>query len=342
MARNVPRTRTLAACCILMLLLPGLWNVAVAKWQHTRNPVPGAFYAIDGRQMHINCSGHGSPTVVIEAGAGADSFGWQGIQTRLSPITHVCTYDRAGHGWSEPRSTPHDAEATARELHALLDAAGVQRPLVLSGHSAGGLFVREYAREFPAEVSGVVLIDSSSPQQIDEIPGWRASYESDKRELVKQIRWEKLRVWSGWERITGNCHNPPSPELAYLAQQYDAKMCRPEYVGGDDSEFPYFEEICRQAGRLKTFGNVPLLVISKDPNRKREGLTQSQIDEIPIWEKEQEELKALSPLSWRVIAKDSGHAVHHDRPEVIAKGIYQLIGYLRGGPAPPFGTTSVQ
>jgi pimeloyl-ACP methyl ester carboxylesterase len=336
------QARLLAARCLLLLLALSLWNLAVTKWQHAHNPVPGTFYSVDGRQMHLYCSGAGSPTILIEAGAGADWLGWQGVQPQLSQVTRVCTYDRAGHGWSEPRAGPRDAEAIARELHTLLDQAGVRRPLVLTGHSAGGLYVREYAREFPAEVAGVVLIDSSSPQQIDELPGWRASYEADKRDARRQLRWEELRVWSGWERLMGRCRNTPSPELQHLAGQYDAKMCRPEYVGGEDSEFMDFETTCKQAERLTSFGNIPLLIISKDTELRKDGMTARAIAEMPVWAREQEALKSLSPLSWRVIARGSGHAVHHDRLDVIVAEMMRLIGYLREGPAPPFGSTAIE
>ena len=103
-----------------------------------------------------------------------------------------------GMAGENPARRPRDAETIVRELHALLDQAGVQRPLVLAGHSFGGLLVREYAREFPAEMAGAVMIDSSSPQQLDELPGERASYEQDKRDFARQLFWEKVRVWSGW------------------------------------------------------------------------------------------------------------------------------------------------
>jgi len=332
----------LAGFCLLLLLALSLWNLAATKWQHARNPVPGNFYSIEGRQMHVFCSGTGSPTIIIEAGASANSLGWQGLQTQLSPLTRVCTYDRAGHGWSEPRSGPRDAQTIVRELHALLDRAGVRRPLVLAGHSAGGLYVREYAREFPMEVAGVVLIDSSSPQQIDELPGWRQSYEADKHDFERQLRWEKLRVWSGWERLMGNCHDTPSKELQYLAGQYNAEMCRPEYVGGEDSEFIYFETTCKQAARLTSFGNVPPLILSQDPDRQSKGMKANDIAELPVWAREQERLQSLSPLSWRVIARGSGHGVQHDRLDVVVAELTRLVAYLRGGPAPPYGTTAIE
>lgn len=332
----------LMGSCLLLFLALALWNLAVTQWQHAHNPPSGNFYPVDGRQMHVICSGTGSPTVIIEAGAGSNSLGWQAVQPQLSQLTRVCTYDRSGHGWSEPRSGPRDAETIVHELHALLNQTSVERPLVLTGHSAGGLYVREYAREFPAEVSGVVLIDSSSPRQIDDLPGWRQTYESDKRDFARQLHWEQLRVWSGWERLRGRCHDQPSPELQHLTGQYDAEMCRPEYVGGDDAEFLYFETTCQQAARLMSFGNLPLLILSQDPDRPKRSMTPNAIAGLAVWAHEQEALKSLSPLSWRVIARGSGHGVHHDRLDLVITEMTRLILYLRGGPAPPFGTTIIE
>jgi pimeloyl-ACP methyl ester carboxylesterase len=341
-AKMVRTIGILAGSCLLLLLALSLWNLAVTKWQHAHNPPPGNLYSVDGRQMHVYCSGVGSPTVVMEAGASSAWLTWRRLQPELSQLTRVCTYDRGGHGWSEPRSGPRDAETITRELHALLEQAGVQRPFVLAGHSAGGLYVREYAREFSTELAGIVLIDSSSPQQIDELPGWRQSYEADRHDFVHQLQWEELRVWSGWERLMGRCRVAPSKELEHFVGQFNAMMCRPAYVGGDDSEFMYFETTCKEAARLTGFGNVPLLIISQDPDRRREGMTANAIAQLPVWAQEQEKSKSLSPLSWRVIARGSGHMVQHERLDVVVAEITLLIRYLRGGPAPPFGSTVIE
>jgi pimeloyl-ACP methyl ester carboxylesterase len=192
-----------AAICVLLLLALTLWSLAMAKWQHARNPVPGNFYTVEGLQMHIDCSGSGSPAVVLEAGSSAPWSLWRKVQPEVSQITRVCSYDRAGHGWSEPRKGPRDAETIVRELHSLLDKAGVKRPFILAGHSAGGLYVREYAREFPSDLAGASLIESSSPRQIDELPGFRAGYEKDKEGAKRELWDDRLRVWSGWERLLG-------------------------------------------------------------------------------------------------------------------------------------------
>ena len=330
-----------AAICVFLLLALSLWNLAAAKWQHERNPVPGSFYAVEGLQMHIDCSGTGSPAVVMEAAASAPWSLWRKVQPELSQITRVCSYDRAGHGWSEPREGPRDAETIVRELHSLLDKAKVKRPFVLAGHSAGGLYVREYAREFPTDVAGVALIDSSSPRQIDELPGFRASYEEDKQDAKRELWEDRLRVWSGWQRLLGRCQ-VLAKDFPGWAGQYNAMACRPDYVDTDESELNYFEESSKQAGRLTSFGHLPLLVITRDPDLRKEGMTPRGIAQIPVWEGEQEASKSLSPLSWRVVARNSGHMVPLDRPDVIIAEITHLIDYLRGGPAPPFGSTATK
>jgi pimeloyl-ACP methyl ester carboxylesterase len=210
----------------------------------------------------------------------------------------------------------------------LLDQAGVERPFIYGSESAGGLYVREYAREYPAEIAGVALIESSSPGQIDELPGWRADYEKDKREAQRALWKDRLLVWSGWERLLGNCSNGPN-----------AVDCRPAYVDMDQNELPYFEESSREAGRLKSFGSVPLLIITKDTASGHEKTAQDAAQDV-VWAKEQEASKGLSPLSWSVIARGSGHIVPIDRPDVVVAEITRLTGYLRGGPVPPFGATA--
>lgn len=222
------------AICLLLLLTLSLWNLTAAKWQHERNPVPGNFYTVDGLRMHIDCSGTGSPAVVMEAAASAPWALWRKVQPELSRITQVCSYDRAGHGWSDPRKGPRDAETIVQELHSLLDKAGVKRPLVLAGHSAGGLYVREYAREFPGEVAGIALIESSSPRQIDELPGFRVAYEEDKRDAKRELWNDRLRIWSGWERLLGHC-SVPAKDFPGRAGQYNAMACRPDYVDTDET-----------------------------------------------------------------------------------------------------------
>lgn len=331
----------IAASFVILLVSLAAWNASAAGWQHYRNPVPGEFHVVTGYQMHIDCRGTGSPTVVLEAAASAPWSEWRKVQPELSRITRICSYDRAGHGWSEPRPGNRDAATIVRELHSLLDAAGIRPPLVLVGHSAGGLYIREYAREFASEVSAVGLIESSSPNQLQELPGARASYEEDKREQWRQLWEDRLRVWSGWQRLVGGCSVSANDYPGWKGQ-YDAMSCRPGYVDTDDTELNDFGASCEQAARLTSFGAIPLLVISRDPDLRRPGISPRAVAQQPVWEHEQEQLKSLSPRSWRVIARNSGHMVPLDRPDVVIGQLNLLLGYLRGVSAPHFGTTTTE
>jgi pimeloyl-ACP methyl ester carboxylesterase/MFS family permease len=329
----------LGGACLLLLLPLSAWNLEMTEWQHMHNPAPGDFYSVEGRQMHLYCSGAGSPTIVIEAGLGNDWLNAQEVQPELSRLTRVCTYDRSGLGWSEPRSGPRDAATIARQLHALLDAAGVQRPLVLTGHSGGGIYVREFASEFPAEVVGVVLVDSASPQQFEELPGFRDSYEEFVRSAPGKLRWKKLRVWSGLQRLAGRCQGRPPEDLKDMAAQYDAEKCRTDYEGGDAGEYVDFAEAAKQVAHHTTLGGKPLLILSEDPDRRTEETSSAEVAVFQAWDREQEALKSLSPMSWRVIARGSAHGIYQARPDAVVAEMSRLIVYLRGGPAPEFGST---
>src|SRR3990172_2738206 len=123
-------------------------------------PAPGKLVDVGGYRLHINCQGQGSPTVVIEAGAADCSLSWGQVQREVARFTRVCTYDRAGLGWSERSPQPRTAHNLVEDLHTLLARSGVEPPYVLVGHSLGGLFVRLYAHEHPDQVAGMVLVDA--------------------------------------------------------------------------------------------------------------------------------------------------------------------------------------
>ena len=126
-------------------------------------PMPGQLIDVGGHRLHLNCTGSGSPTVVLEPGGGGMSsdLGW--ITPAVARDTRVCVYDRAGRGWSEPADTPQDAAQIATDLHTLLQRGHVPGPYVLAGHSFGGLYVLTFAARYPDEVAGMVLVDSTAP-----------------------------------------------------------------------------------------------------------------------------------------------------------------------------------
>jgi len=185
------------------------------------------------------------------------------------------------------------------------------------------------------------MLEASSPQQIDDLPGWRTSWEQDKLDRKRTLWRDRLREWSGWDRLTGNCHVALSDQDKTFSGQYQAMQCRPGYVDADESELPDFDTSLKQAADLHGFGPIPLLVISRDPS-KDPADSLEQVDSTQIWQKEQEDSKHLSPSSWRVIANGSRHMVPLDRPDLVVSQLTLLVNDVRTGQAPNYGTTSAK
>ena len=123
----------------------------------------GQLIDVGGHRLHLNCTGSGSPTVVLQPGGGDFSSVMAWIAPAVAADTRVCVYDRAGRGWSEPADSPQDATQIATDLHTLLQRGNVPGPYVLAGHSFGGLYVLTHADRYPDDVAGMVLIDSTNP-----------------------------------------------------------------------------------------------------------------------------------------------------------------------------------
>jgi len=306
-------------------------NLAIGAILRARHPVPGAFYNVDGRPMHLYCTGQGAPTVILESGGGDDWIYWQKVQPDLSRTTRVCSYDRAGLGWSAHQPGPRDATNIARQLHTLLQQAGESNALVMVGASAGGFYIREFVSLHPAQAAGVVFVDSSVPDQFTAIPG------SGDREAVLARRFhEALIEWlqnaSGWARLTGRCAGDLERGLEAYADYARANACR-SYPTSALGEWNSFWDAGAQAARAHCCGTLPVLVISQDPDRPKPGWTADAIAVQPIWNALQEQLKKLSPNSRRVIARDSAHHVTIDRPDVVVAGIRGIVQQIRTGVA---------
>ena len=128
-------------------------------------------------RLHMYETGTGSPAVVLEAGIAGSSLGWAIVQPEIASFTRVCSYDRAGLGWSEISATPRTLEGMVSELGGLLSAAGIPPPYILVGHSFGGLVIRAFAHLRPQEVAGLVFVDPVS------LESWASCEENEARRL---------------------------------------------------------------------------------------------------------------------------------------------------------------
>jgi pimeloyl-ACP methyl ester carboxylesterase len=130
-----------------------------------RFPAPGRLLDLGGHKLHLYERGSGSPTVILESGISASSLNWRRVQDAVAQFARVCSYDRAGLGWSELCDQPCTPESLARQLHTLLQAAEIPPPYILVGHSFGALVARAFANTYADEVSGVILVDPLDPRE---------------------------------------------------------------------------------------------------------------------------------------------------------------------------------
>jgi pimeloyl-ACP methyl ester carboxylesterase len=155
---------SLAGLCLatVSLAITGALYERIGRWRDAqRFPQRGHFVQAGSIRMNIDCRGQDPPTVLLESGSGGPSVDWLMVQPEVAKFSRVCSYDRAGYGWSDSGPEPRSSLQIAHELKQLLQAAGEKGPYVLVGHSMGGYDIRVYIGQYPNDVAGMVLVDAS-------------------------------------------------------------------------------------------------------------------------------------------------------------------------------------
>ncbi|HEY5116398.1 MAG TPA: alpha/beta fold hydrolase, partial [Nakamurella sp.] len=155
----------------------GYHTVAQSINHESAESLPGQLIDVGDHRLFLSCSGSGEPTVIMEPGLGETSAAWGLLAPTVAEHTRVCVYDRAGRGRSEPSPAPQDGDQIAADLHTLLDRAGITGPLVMAGHSLGGLYVLDYTARYPEQVAGMVLVDATPPTAFTALPDYPAFYD---------------------------------------------------------------------------------------------------------------------------------------------------------------------
>jgi len=305
-----------------------------------QHPSPGELYAVNGRTMHLNCTGSGSPTLILDSGLGSDALIWGRVQPHLAETTRVCSYDRAGYGWSDTQPGPRDADHITADLHQLLQTAGVHGPLVLMGHSIAGLYIRDYAARYPQDVAGLIFVDGSTPLQ-DENPALAAAGETGLAQRASILVVRAAAV-AGINRLAGSCARPIQGFDPQAGRALAEDLCHPPFFT-IEHELDSFHKSGEETAPLNSFGSLPVLIFSQDPARvlaqkhPPQALAAMEI----AWNQMQENLKKLSTRSCRIIAKGSSHAIQIDRPDLLEREVPRFIDQVRGSAPEPdcYGST---
>lgn len=321
--------QAIAGLAMLMLAV-------TARTQQPRNPPkfspPGRMVDVGGYRLHIHCTGRGKPAVILEAGGGDFSLDWGLVQPRVAGFTRVCTYDRAGYGWSDAGPTPRTMRQIVSELRTGVRKARVKGPYVFVGHSFGGLLARVYAGQYPQEVVGMVLVDSAH----EDMQILMNNKLTLLRELTRgrEIPPIQTRIASPPPAASEGSRNapaaasklePPYDKLPQDSQQIRLwAMSQAKFSEARRSEFDFLAEELSlvHADRAKQefpLGDLPLIVLTRGRNLS-EGHRRLQAD-----------LVRLSRHSKQVVAQNSAHHVHLDEPETVADAVRQVVNAVRQG-----------
>jgi pimeloyl-ACP methyl ester carboxylesterase len=325
---------SLLALAAVALAASSGWNgIALYRYRH---PPPGQSYLVDGHQMRLDCTGSGSPTLVLDAGLGNDGLIWGGVQPVLAKTTRVCSYDRAGFGWSDALPPPRDADHIAAELHGLLIAANVNGPIVLMGHSIAGIYIRNYATRYPEKVAGLIFVDGSTPLQ-DRNPAFAAPGGMGPPPWFGMLLI-KVASAAGIPRLFGACSRSLPGFDARAAKLQAEDQCHHPFAA-IDGESSNFDRSGEQTVHTGPYGTLPILIFSQDPARAASEGEPTKM--VKAWNQMQEDFKSLSTRSRRIIARGSSHYVQLDRAELVEREVRLFLEQIRGAAPEPadYGST---
>src|SRR5918996_2959736 len=283
-------------------------------------PRPGQLIDVGGHSLHLNCSGSGSPTVILEPGAGGMSSDLAWIAPAVARETRVCVYDRAGRGWSEPADSPQDGAQIATDLHTLLQRGHVPGPYVLAGHSFGGLYVLIFAARNPDEVAGMVLVDStdraSAAKPVAASAGAGDSYDLIDRGSALVSTSARLGLGRLYSKFDFGSLPPQSRDevRANLETVSNLRSTVEEYLRGNAST--------EQAASLRDFADKPLVVLTAGIGSDATHLAA------------QSRLATLSTNSVRRVIDDASHAsmiANKEDAAATPQAILEVVSSVRSG-----------
>lgn len=299
---------------LLVALVVGAIYQAIATEIDQREafPGPGEMVDVGEHRLHLNCLEQGSPTVVLDGGWGYTSVEWSGwVQPEVAEHSRVCAYDRQGMGWSEPGPSPLDANRAASELHTLLQEADEEGPYVLVGHSLAGLYSRIYAERYPEEVAGMVLVDSTHPDQFE---GSGLALTMNRVVGIVGPLIARAGIARVFDLYPSHSELPPLQR-----EQSNSLYCRTPHQVAMFEEMGTIPESIEMARGSGTLGEKPLVVVSAADHDAQTGALQG-------------ELTSLSSNSSQRIVEGSTHSsvvVDRDHARQTSASILEVVEAVR-------------
>jgi pimeloyl-ACP methyl ester carboxylesterase len=272
-------------------------------------PPPGHLVDIGGHRLHLWCTGRGAPAVILDTGLGGSTPGWGFVQPDVARFTRVCSYDRAGMGYSDSGPSPRTARRIASELAELLTRGEIGGPVVLVGASIAGFDVRVFASDYAERAAGLVLVDASHEDQVHEVP--------------RMARFVPLLSTIGVLRLFGVSFGQPIESLPPSVRQFArATSFRAAGYQTAADEIIHVRQSASEVRSSRRKLTIPVVVIT--------GARGSDEN----WRQLQRDQASLSERGCLMIAERSGHVVPIDQPEVVVDAIRAVVETARGHDVP--------
>lgn len=312
---------------LLVLLGAGaLTQSVLTSHERTLHVPPGKLVQVGTHRLHLNCQGSGQPLVLLESGLSGWSQDWALVQPQLARHTTVCSYDRAGYAWSDEAPEPRTGLQAVEDLRTLLHAAGLQGPMVVVGHSWGGMLAQMLAQTHPEEVAGLVLVDALHHDQTANMdPEIHARYSQNMRLLTGSATWlapfglTRLAAMPAsvvLDKLPAS-EQPAARGLAMQSKNYQALYT--EYMGIDPA--------LGVARNLPPVPAVPTIVLS----------TNALSEFPPGWDTDYmrqhwmngQRLLARDTGARHVVVPDAGHYLQLERPELVIAAAQEVLQQVR-------------
>lgn len=310
------------------LAIVGALYEMIGSWRDAqRFPQRGHLVQAGSIHLNIDCSGQGSPTVILESGLGCPSVDWLMVQPEVAKFSRVCSYDRAGYGGSDSGAEPRSSLRIARKLKLLLQAAGEKGPYVLVGHSIGGCDIRVYTGQYPNDVAGMVLVDASHEDQDLRAPDSIRKWSRDDR---KHPGWKKLKYFFqlhlGWARLMADRDAPEFWPKAFRDEEDFLTFPTKHQFAMIDEDQVFSTLSAAQVRSAGNLGDRPLIVLTatrQDDIPSEIPPKDAQTDE-DLWVHQlQPELARLSTRGKQIVV-DSSHEMPTEHPEVVISAIHEV------------------